>query len=493
MHPRLSDAIRGFSSSASSEPQPHPNTRNRGRLFEGGLILTGDLLAIAIATTRGARWSVTAVILALMMLLSLAWSSEYSRPRVTLSAMSDLPRLAPRAVIPLMVVALDAAVQQVERWAFVYVAMMAAFVCLGRFLTYAILRQLRRIGWIQQACLIIGAGNVGAELAMLLAHHPELGLVPVDVYDDNDPRGHGVRALNWPQVVPAAVEHTGASRVIFAFGPSRDEDIIDVVRRSEVTNVEFYVVPRLFELGAAAGDPLADEVWGIPLVWLRRTSVRDFNLRAKRFFDLAISGLMILLLSPIIAFVAMAVRTTSRGPVLFRQRRVGMGGREFDVLKFRSMPVNNDSDTTWSVERDRRLTRIGAFLRRTSLDELPQLFNVLKGDMSLVGPRPERPHFVAKFTEDVPGYTDRHRIPVGLTGWAQIHGLRGDTSIAHRVRFDNMYIEHWSLWRDLTILSRTLGAVIRGTRVTSRATADDDDDADACYPEVAQSPVRSHK
>jgi lipopolysaccharide/colanic/teichoic acid biosynthesis glycosyltransferase len=156
-----------------------------------------------------------------------------------------------------------------------------------------------------------------------------------------------------------------------------------------------------------------------------------------------------------------AVKLSSPGPVLFRQRRIGQAGREILVPKFRSLRVNHQSDTQWSVDDDPRVTSVGRLLRRTSIDELPQLWSVLKGDMSLVGPRPERPLFVRRFSSDVDGYRDRHRLPVGLTGWAQVHGLRGDTSIGRRARYDNQYIEHWTLWRDFVIVLRTLAEVAR--------------------------------
>ena len=185
-------------------------------------------------------------------------------------------------------------------------------------------------------------------------------------------------------------------------------------------------------------------------------------LRAKRTFDIVVSLVVLSLTLPLLALGALAVALTSKGPILFCQRRIGQHGRPFDLLKLRSMELNPDSDTTWNVRADVRVTRVGRVLRRTSLDELPQLFNVLKGDMSLVGPRPERPFYVLQFEKSVPRYQDRHRAPVGLTGWAQIHGLRGNSSIDDRVRFDNIYIEHWSIWRDLSILARTFSAMLRG-------------------------------
>jgi lipopolysaccharide/colanic/teichoic acid biosynthesis glycosyltransferase len=155
------------------------------------------------------------------------------------------------------------------------------------------------------------------------------------------------------------------------------------------------------------------------------------------------------------------VKLSSPGPVLFRQQRIGQHGEEISVAKFRTLEVNHDSDTRWSADDDPRVTTVGRILRATSLDELPQLWGVLRGRMSLVGPRPERPFFVERFGASIDGYGDRHRLPAGLTGWAQVHGLRGDTSIEERSRYDNQYIEHWSLWRDVVILIRTAAEVAR--------------------------------
>jgi lipopolysaccharide/colanic/teichoic acid biosynthesis glycosyltransferase len=156
------------------------------------------------------------------------------------------------------------------------------------------------------------------------------------------------------------------------------------------------------------------------------------------------------------------VRLSSPGPILFKQRRIGQRGEVFELLKFRTLSVNQDSDTTWSVSEDERRTAVGRLMRMLSIDELPQLVNVLRGEMSLVGPRPERPYFADQFRVAVPGYDDRHRVPAGMTGWAQVHGLRGDTSIKDRAVFDNHYVENWSLWRDLVILARTVETVVNG-------------------------------
>jgi exopolysaccharide biosynthesis polyprenyl glycosylphosphotransferase len=185
----------------------------------------------------------------------------------------------------------------------------------------------------------------------------------------------------------------------------------------------------------------------------------------KRVFDVVVSGIALLILAPVMLACALAVRLEGGRGVLFRQERVGLDGRPFELLKFRSLrPADDDeSRTRWNVANDHRMGRVGRFLRQTSLDELPQLLNILRGDMSLVGPRPERPHFVHEFTREFPRYAARHRVPAGLTGLAQVHGLRGDTSIEERAQFDNAYIETWSLWSDVKIMLRTAWAVVRGT------------------------------
>ena len=177
-------------------------------------------------------------------------------------------------------------------------------------------------------------------------------------------------------------------------------------------------------------------------------------------FDIALGSLGLLVLAPLFLVIALAVKLSSAGPVMFRQERVGKGGKLFVILKFRTMRANDDSDRTWSVGDDPRVTPVGGMLRRTSLDELPQLINVLRGHMSLVGPRPERPFFVSQFQDKIPHYLGRHRVLPGITGWAQVHGLRGDTSIQERVRFDNDYIDHRTIWLDLLILARTVGQVV---------------------------------
>jgi exopolysaccharide biosynthesis polyprenyl glycosylphosphotransferase len=222
------------------------------------------------------------------------------------------------------------------------------------------------------------------------------------------------------------------------------------------------LVPRYYEVCNPSGD--VNQVQGIPLVRLAAPRLwGGAGLLLKRGIDVMLASVALVLLSPVLAACALAVRLEGGPGVLFRQTRIGMQGRPFELLKFRSMRPGDEieSQTAWSIEGDPRIGPVGRFLRRSSLDELPQLINVVDGDMSLVGPRPERPLFVQQYSDQVPGYSARHRAPVGLSGWAQVHGLRGDTSIEERARLDNYYIDNWSLGRDLKILVLSVLAVVR--------------------------------
>jgi exopolysaccharide biosynthesis polyprenyl glycosylphosphotransferase len=323
---------------------------------------------------------------------------------------------------------------------------------------------------------VVGAGAVGMDLARLLDEHPEYGVRTVGVVDDL-PRSDNPLLVGGSADLPRLVAEHDVSHIFMAFGPTPSEDLVGLLRSTVLMDVEVHIVPRYFEVGLAPTGPDVDFVWGIPLYRVRRAALRAAAFRSKRLVDVAVSAGALVAVAPVLAFLAAIVRLTSRGPVLFRQERIGQHGRPIEVLKFRTMEVNDDSDVTWNVANDARLTPVGGLLRKLSLDELPQLWNVVRGDMSLVGPRPERPHFVDKFSPVVRGYGDRHRLPVGLTGLAQIHGLRGDTSIAERARFDNYYIEHWSLWKDVAILFGTVVAVIRDAAGRSGVPSVDDSSA----------------
>jgi exopolysaccharide biosynthesis polyprenyl glycosylphosphotransferase len=256
------------------------------------------------------------------------------------------------------------------------------------------------------------------------------------------------------------LQRHAVSHVIVAFGPTGEHSLVKVIRSAILDGVDVHVVPRFFEIGLAPRSD-AEFLSGIPLYQVRQTALRKRWFRAKRAIDIALSATAIALLAPVMCTIAITVALTSAGPILFRQPRVGQNGKVFNVLKFRSLQVQASSHVTWSLEEMDGRTPIGRWLRRLSLDELPQLFNILQGDMSIVGPRPERVFFVDQFEPIVRGYADRHRLPVGLTGLAQVNGLRGDTSIEMRARYDNYYIEHWSPWLDVMIMLRTAREVLR--------------------------------
>jgi exopolysaccharide biosynthesis polyprenyl glycosylphosphotransferase len=321
--------------------------------------------------------------------------------------------------------------------------------------------------------LIVGAGNVGMRLARRLEQNPQYGLTPVGFLDANPlelgtQQSPGIPVLGSPDELDWVAQLTGAEHVVIAFSSEPDERLVDLVRRCEALGLEVSLVPRLFESlnHRATYEPLG----GTPLMGLRSVHPKGWQFAVKHAFDRIGAALLILAFSPLMAAIALTVRLSSPGPVVFRQRRVGRDGTVFDLFKFRSMRMPDPAaegfqpgadSAPGGVEGTDRRTWIGRLLRRTSLDELPQFFNVLLGDMSLVGPRPERPEFVELFETDIRRYGDRHRVKSGVTGWAQVHGLRGQTSLSDRVEWDNYYIEHWTLGLDVKILALTMLEVLR--------------------------------
>ena len=328
--------------------------------------------------------------------------------------------------------------------------------------------------------LIVGAGRIGRTTAARLADDPGLGLRPVGYLDkepmddvDDPHRGRSLPTLGASWDLERVIEDHGIQTVIVAFSTAPHEVLVDVVRRSWAANVDVMIVPRLYEVEGRRMD--IEHIGGLPLVGLRTTDLRDWRLEVKYLIDRVFAGVAIAALAPVLAVIWLLVRATMGGPVLFRQRRVGRDGVVFEMLKFRTMagsPAVGESDAHWAslilngsaegepmAEPDRR-TPIGRLLRKLSLDELPQLWNVVRGDMSLIGPRPERVQYVEQFSEAVYRYPDRHRMKSGLTGWAQVHGLRGETSLEDRVEWDNFYIENWSPWLDVQILFRTLPTLL---------------------------------
>ena len=258
------------------------------------------------------------------------------------------------------------------------------------------------------------------------------------------------------------LDEGGADGLILAFDQSDSGSIAKIIDFTEGKNLDMFYYPEVFDL--IRSNIQFVDVRGLFLLKLKSSPLSGWQGFIKRIFDVVVSVAGLLLLSPLLILIGFLIRLTSRGPVIYRQERIGMDGKTFDMLKFRSMVTDaeKNSGPVWASQDDPRVTVVGKFLRRTSLDELPQLINVIKGDMSLVGPRPERPHFVQEFKSVVPKYQERHRFRSGMTGWAQVNGLRGQSSIEDRTRYDIYYIENWSLMLDLKILILTIVAIFRG-------------------------------
>ncbi len=321
--------------------------------------------------------------------------------------------------------------------------------------------------------LIIGAGRVGQLVARRLQDHPELGLRPVG-FLDKEPLGelNGVPVLGASWDLERVIAEHAVENVIVAFSTAPHDVLLRLARRSEELGVELSFVPRLFEL--MPERQAIDHIGGIPLVTPRPANPHGWRFAAKYAFDRVAAASLLVVLSPLLALTAALVLIAMGRPVFFRQARVGLDGREFGMLKFRTMrgapEEGGEADADWAARElggggeaaaveDRR-TPLGRILRSASIDELPQLWNVLCGEMSLVGPRPERAHYARRFEDSIYRYPERHRVRSGLTGWAQVHGLRGKTSLTDRVEWDNFYIENWSLWLDLRILLRTPVALL---------------------------------
>jgi exopolysaccharide biosynthesis polyprenyl glycosylphosphotransferase len=463
-----SEHVRSITPVEVARPIPLPGIRGRIRSSSAhwvtpAVLLAADTVALLYALIiSGARGVAFAYVP--LAVLCLAFSGAY-RVRITLRVLDAVPWLVTRLALPLLILAPVLVITGADAEPLLLTALIAVgLVIPERIIAFGALRRVRRGGQLLEPAIILGAGGVGAELARAFHDYPEYGIEPIGFLDSVS------GDLPYPVLgdvdrLDALLASGRVRRAIVAFGPAREAELVSVLRTAVQHHVDVYVVPRFFDCGVTPEGPDTDDVRGIPLYRVRSAALRAPVWYVKRFVDIVVSGTVLLLASPFLAIIALAVKLSSPGPVFFRQTRIGQYGQEIDVPKFRSLEINHDSDTRWSVDADPRVTAVGRILRRTSLDELPQLWSVLKGDMSLVGPRPERPFFVERFGRTVDGYADRHRLPVGLTGWAQVHGLRGATSIEERARFDNQYIEHWSLWRDVIILVRTVAEVVRGARI----------------------------
>ncbi|GAA2424020.1 sugar transferase [Streptomyces macrosporus] len=465
-------------------PDPRPRRRRRPA---GALPAASDCLvavavaAAAIAPTDGEGASlVLAAVCALVpaVLVPLNAHGGLYRTALAASAIDELPALLGRTAVAWCAAAAVLAAVHPDRalsWTALAaaVAVHTALACAAR---GAIHLGRRRIGRRRpRSTLVVGAGPTGRRVTAALHEHPEYGLRPVGVVE---PGGAPADALlaedvsvpvltGQEDIVRAAIQNA-VRDAVFTRDPWADPETAALLPLFADLGCTVWLVgsgpvPDAGPLSVARPVRGSDHLWGFACRRLDPPPRRSGGLRCKRALDVVVAAAALVAVSPVLLACALAVRCADGPGVIFRQERVGQDGRPITVLKFRTLRPRDEheSATRWNVADDRRMSAVGHLLRRTSLDELPQLWNVLRGDMSLVGPRPERPYFVQRFSQLHPGYAARHRMPAGITGLAQVHGLRGDTSIEDRARFDNHYIDTWSLWQDVRILLHTAGSVFR--------------------------------
>jgi len=345
-------------------------------------------------------------------------------------------------------------------------AVWAIFLVINVALTYASREVVRevferrwRAGIGLKRILIAGSGELGRLVADKILEHRELGYQIVGFVDDRSGDHLGYRGLPLLGTVDDAPEiaaREGVDHLYVALPPEQHVTMLQLIESTSREFVDVKVVPDLLQVIALRAR--LEDLDGVPVININDVPLQGFNAIVKRIIDIVISAVALLVLSLPLALVALLVRLTSRGPVFYYQERMGLDGKRITIVKFRSMFDDAESGTgpVWARQNDPRVTPFGRFLRRSNLDEMPQLWNVLRGDMSIVGPRPERPHFVEQFKHRIPQYMLRHKVKAGLTGWAQVHGWRGNTSIEKRIEYDLYYIENWSVRLDLKIMWLTL-------------------------------------
>ena len=328
------------------------------------------------------------------------------------------------------------------------------FVIAKRVIGRAILRHYRKLGYNQKHVVLVGNGHLARQYLEDIKIKPQLGIT-IDGYISGVPRPELGACLGRYEDLEAILEQHDLDELVVALEPHEVCFMRDVLGAADKEGVHVTLIP--FYNDYIPAHPSIDVVGQTKLINLRATPLDNIGWAiCKRAMDIVGSLVLIIFTSPIMLFTAVGVKFSSPGPVLFKQERIGRNKKSFQMLKFRSMRVTGTETTGWSTNNDPRKTRFGSFIRKYSVDELPQFFNVLCGQMSLVGPRPEVPFHVQHFKEEIPLYLVRQQVRPGITGWAQVNGLRGDTSIEERVKYDIWYIENWSLWLDIRILWKTV-------------------------------------
>jgi exopolysaccharide biosynthesis polyprenyl glycosylphosphotransferase len=336
------------------------------------------------------------------------------------------------------------------------------FIVIGRMLHQTIRHRLRDRGMGKDRLLVVGTGDTARIMLQRILWSPQLGyeLVGIINGDSDETEFLGVPILGTPEDLPDLIEELAIDEVIIAIPEKGHREAVRIISYCKRGRVTVKVFPDIFQF--VTSQATIDDLGGLPLLSVRDFALRGYLLIFKRMIDLIGSTLVLIIVSPLMLFTALAIKLESPGPVFFVQPRMSLDGRRFMMIKFRSMRSDAEKDGPgWTTEDDPRQTKLGTYLRRFELDELPNLFNVLLGEMSLVGPRPEQAHYVEQFQKIVPRYMERHRDKAGMTGWAQVSGMRGDTSIIERTKYDLWYSEHWSILLDTKIMLRTIWQLFR--------------------------------
>lgn len=342
----------------------------------------------------------------------------------------------------------------------IYSAICAFLLIFERLIIRWVLSHIRRRGYNIKHILLIGYSRAAEEYISRIKANPQWGYVVRGILDDKVPRGtlyKGVKVIGGIDNLAMILPVSDLDEIAVTLSLSDYDRLEELVGMCEKSGVHTKFIPDYNSL--IPNKPYTEDLNGLPVINIRYIPLTNtFNAIVKRLFDIISSLIGIVILSPFLIIVAIIIKATSKGPVIFKQERVGLHNKPFNMYKFRTMYVQDSDEEVkaWTIKDDPRVTKVGKFFRRTSIDELPQLFNILKGDMSVVGPRPERPQFVEKFREEIPRYMIKHQVRPGLTGWAQINGFRGDTSIRKRIDYDIYYIENWSFGFDIKIIFLTI-------------------------------------
>ncbi len=354
----------------------------------------------------------------------------------------------------------------VSRWQLVIFFVISFFLLsIKRLVLRLVLRRFRKKGFNQKHVLIVGSGDMAEKYLNVVQNKRDLGYMPIGFVAD---AGEG---LSLPRLgnyfdLDSVLNTYSPDEVVVAVDSEDYRKMPEIISACEKSGTKLTLIP--FYASYMPSNPQIDSIGGIPMINMRRIPLDNFgNAFLKRLFDIIISLVLIVITSPVMLVTAIGVKLSSPGPIIFKQERVGLNKKFFTMYKFRSMKVNDAQQTGWSTAEDDRRTQFGAFIRKSSIDELPQFFNVLVGDMSLVGPRPEVPFYVEQFKEEVPRYMVKHQVRPGITGWAQVNGLRGDTSIIRRIEYDLEYIENWDILFDSKILFMTVFRAVNREKLKS--------------------------